>query len=280
LIKKPKIIAQPSVPPASTEPLPPSPPLVKSKRKFYAILGLTCIAILVFALVLIFFVPRGLGETIPYSFNYVVGEKMAYNMSVTVTGTGQSASETGTVEIDVLSFDGANYTLNETTSLTTSGQTQRFSYLVMMNKSGQMVNISNLPSQMQQMDMLGMRPGFGFPSNKTEARVGETWQLPLDLNNSEFNMSGTLNYRFGDIQNFTVPAGTYKAFMIEASTDNIYASAADISVSMNMDGQLHLEYGTCRLLDMNMHATETVTGTQTITMSMNIQMQLTQHFKP
>jgi opacity protein-like surface antigen len=277
------MMAESSGPPVSAEPVPPPPPAppVKSKRKLYAVLGLVCIAVVVSALLLVFFVPRGLGETIPYGFNYTVGEKMTYNMSVTTSGAGQSFSETGTVGIDVLSFDGANYTMNETASLSVLGQSQQFSYTVKMDKSGRIVEISNLPSQMQQMSMFGMMPGFGFPSNKTEARVGETWQLPLNTNYSGIIMSGTMNYKFGDIQNITVPAGTYRAFRIDFSANNVQASTMGVSVSITMNGQLHLEYGTCRVIDMNMQATENMTqGTQTMTMSMNMQMQLTQHIKP
>jgi hypothetical protein len=280
-MRKLEIMIESGTLPVGGEPPPPPLPVppAKSRKKQYTVLGLVSIAIVVSVLVLVFFVPRGLGDTIPYSFNYAVGEKMTYNMSVTASGTGQSFSETGTADIDVLSFDGANYTLNETIFMAILGQTQQFSYTVKMDKSGLMVGLSNLPSQMQEMNsMFGTMPGFGFPSDKTEARVGETWQLPLNQSYSGVTLSGTLNLKFGDIQNVTVPAGTYKAFKIEASTENVHASSLGVSISMDMNGQMYLEYGTCRLLDMNMQATETIAqGTQTITMSMNMQMQLTRH---
>jgi len=283
-MRKLKMSGEPGTLPVGGEPAPPPLPAlpVKSRKKLYAVLGLVGIAILVSAVVLVFFVPRGLGETIPYSFNYVVGEKMTYTMSVSVSGAGQNVAENGTVSIETLSFDGANYTMNETGDLAVQGTPLQFSFIVKMDKSGRIVDISNLPSEMQQMrSLFGMMPGFGFSSNKTEARVGETWQLPVDLNWAGVTLTGTLNYKFGAVLNVTVPAGTYKAFKIDASTDNFHASSAGISISINMNGQLYLEYGTCRLIDLNMQATETaVAGTQTMTMSMNMQMQLTQHIKP
>jgi hypothetical protein len=260
----------------------PAPP-VKSRKRLYALLGLVSIAVVVSVLVLAFFVPPGLGESIPYGFNYTVGEKMTYNMSVSVSGVGQSVSETGALSIETLSFDGTNYTMNETMDLAVQGQApMHFSFIAKMDKSGRLVDISNLPSEMQQMQqMFGTMPGFGFPSDKTKAKVGETWQLPLNMSYSGVIMSGTMNYKFGDVQNVTVGAGTYKAFKIDASTSNFHASTVGVSININMNGQMHLEYGTCRLLDLNMQATETATqGTQTMTMSMNMQMQLTQHIKP
>jgi hypothetical protein len=276
------VLVESDYPPVRGEQLPPPPPApAKSKRRLYAVLGLVCIAVVFSALVLGFLVPGSLGETIPYGFNYVVGEKMTYNMSVGSGAGVQSFSETGTLSIEILGFDGANYTMNETVAFGVQGLTERFSYTVKMDKSGRMVEISNLPSQMQELSsMFGVMPGFGFPSNKTEVRVGETWQLPLNLGSSGSSLSGTLNCKFGNVQNFTVPAGTYKAFRIDEVADNVRASVTGVSVSMDMNGQSYMEYGTCRLLQMNMQVNETLTETQTMTMSMNMQVQLTQHVKP
>jgi hypothetical protein len=151
-----------------------------------------------------------------------------------------------------------------------------------MDKSGRLVDASNLSSDVQQWQgMFGTMPGFGFQSDKTEAKVRETWQLPLNMSVSGITISGTMNCKFGDIQNVTLGAGTYKAFKIDASTGNFHASTTGVSVDMNLNGQMHLEYGTCRLLDLNIQATATTSsGTQTLTMSENMQMQLTQHIKP
>jgi hypothetical protein len=254
----------------------------KPKRKLYALLGISTIAILISVIVLAFFVPRGLGETIPYGFNYSVGEKTTYNMSIAMNGAGQSISENGTFSMEILSFDGENYTINETVVLTVQGTTQQASYTIKMNKQGYMVGFSNLPSEMQQTSsMFGSLPGFGLAADKTEARVGETWQIPLNVAYSGTTMSGTMNFKFGEVQNISVPAGTYKTFKIEASTNNVQVSTESGTINVNMNGQIHLEYGTCHLIDMNMQ--ETMTGIQagqTMTMSLAMQMTLIQHIKP
>ncbi len=233
--------------------------------------------------VITFFVPRGLGETIPYGFNYAVGEKMVYDLSMSVNTGGQSISETGTISMEVLSFDGDNYTINETVSLAVQGVPQQeVSFTIRMNKFGQMTDVSGLPSDMQSIySMFGGVPGFGSAFNKTEARVGESWQLPLDLGNSTFSMSGTINYKFGEVQNVTMAAGPFKIFKIEISTNDVHASISGVSVSLDMHGWVRQEYGTCRPIDMNMETTEIVSGQgQSMTMTISMQMTLRQYIGP
>jgi len=127
----------------SGEPVPPPPPPTsveptrKSRKKLYALLGIVLIAVLISVVVITFFVPRGLGETIPYGFNYAVGEKMVYDLSMSVNVGGQSMSETGTISMEVLSFDGDNYTINETASFAVQGMPQQeVSFTMRMNKFG------------------------------------------------------------------------------------------------------------------------------------------------
>ena len=270
------------------EPVPSPPstsvePTRKSRKKLYALLGIVLIAVLISVVVITFFVPGGLGETIPYGFNYAVGEKMVYDLSLSVNMGGQSTSETGMVSMDILSFDGDNYTINETVSFTVQGMPQQeVSFTLRMNKFGQMTDFSGLPSEMQSIySMFGGVPGFGSAFNRTEARVGESWQLPMNLGNSTFNMSGTINYRFGEVQNVTMAAGTFKTFKIEISTNDVHASMMGVSMSINMHGWIRQEYGTCRAIDMNLEATETASGQgQSMTLTVSMQMTLRQYVKP
>lgn len=246
-------------------------------------MGVVLIAVLISVVVITFFVPRGLGETIPYGFNYAVGEKMVYDLSMSVNMGGRSMSETGALSMEVLSFDGDNYTINETGSFAVQGMPQQeVSFTMRMNKFGQTTDFSGLPSEMQSIySMFGGVLGFGSAFNKTEARVGESWQLPLNLGNSTFSMSGTINYKFGEVQNVTMAAGTYKTFKIEISTNDVHASISGVSVSINMHGWIRQEYGTCRPIDMNLEATAAASGQgQSMTLTMSMQMTLRQYFKP
>ncbi len=270
------------------EPVPSSPPSTsveptrKSRKKLYALLGIVLIAVLISVVVITFFVPRGLGETIPYGFNYAVGEKMVYDLSMTINSGGLNILENGTISMEVLSFDGDNYTINETGSFTVQGMPQQeVSFTTGMNKFGQMTGVSGVPSEMQSIySMFGGVPGFGSAFNRTEARVGESWQLPLDLGNSTFSMSGMMNYKFGEVQNVTMAAGTFKTFKIEISTNDVHASISVVSMSLDMHGWILQEYGTCRLIDMNMETTETASGQgQSMTITISMQMTLRQYIK-
>lgn len=283
-----KVLAESGGSSVSGEPVPPPPPtsvepIRKSRKRLYAVLGIVLVAVLISVVVITFFVPRGLGETIPYGFNYAVGEKMVYDLSLSVNAGGQSMSETGTISMEVLSFDGGNYTINETVAFTVQGMPQQeVSFTVRMNKFGQMTDFSGVPSEMQSIySMFGGVPGFGSAFNKTEARVGESWQLPLDFGNSTFSMSGTMNYKFGEVQNVTMDAGPFKTFKIDISTSDVHASMSGVSMNIDMHGWILQEYGTCRLIDMNMEATETVSGQgQSMTMTMSMQMTLRQYITP
>ena len=271
------VSGEPVPPPASVE------PVRKSRKKLYALLGIVLVAVLISVVVITFFVPRGLGETIPYGFNYAVGERMVYDLSISANAGGQSMLETGTISMEVLSFDGDNYTINETVTLAVQGvQQQEVSFTIGMNKFGQMTDFSGVPSEMQSIySMFGGVPGFGSAFNKTEARVGESFQLPLDLGNSTFSMSGTINYKFVEVQNVTVTAGPFKIFKVEISTNDVHASISGVSVSLNMHGWIRQEYGTCRPIDMNMETTETASGQgQSITMTISMQMTLKQYIQP
>ena len=275
-------LAEPSVPASGGEPVVVTLQPRRFGRKLYALLGVVAVVVVVSVVVFMFFLPRGLGETIPYGFNFAVGEQMTYDMSITISGAGQPVSETGTVGMHVLGFDGENYTINETMRVVVQGISQDVSYTVKMNKTGYITDISGLPAQTQQVYSMFMgMPGFGGVFNKTEARVGETWQVPLNVGNSSFSMAGTINYRFGDIQNITVPAGTIKTFKMEMSTNDAHVSSGSVSMSVNMNGQIHLEYGTCRLVDMNLQESMSSSGMgQTTTASVSMQMSLIQDTRP
>jgi hypothetical protein len=275
-------LAESGAPAAGNEPV--EVPLKPRRfgKKLYALLSVVAVVVVISVVVFMFLIPRGLGEIIPYGFNYAAGEQMTYDISISTTGAGQTVSETGTLGMHVLSFDGENYTINETMRIVVQGISQEASYTVKMNKTGYIADISGFPAQTQQTYSMFMgMPGFGGFFNKTEARVGETWRIPLNMGNSTFSMAGTINYRFGDIQNITVPAGTYKTFKMEISTDDAYVSSGSVSMSVNMNGQIHLEYGTCRLVDMNMQESMSSSGIgQTTTASVTMQMRLIQNTRP
>ena len=251
-------------------------------KKLYVLFGVVAVVVVVCAVAFLFFIPRGLGETIPYGLNYTAGEQMTYDIAINMSSGGQTVSETGTLSIHILSFDGENYTVNETMVVVVQGISQETSFTMKMSKTGYITDFSGLPAEAQQTYSMFMgMPGFGGFMNKTQARVGEIWRIPLSMGNSTFGMGGTVSYRFGDIENITVPAGTYKTFKMEISTEDAYVSSGFTSVGVNMNGQIRLEYGTCRLVDMNMEETMSGSGTgQTSSATVTIQTTLVQDTQP
>jgi hypothetical protein len=279
--------SSPSETPAAPDHAASQPP---SGRRFgkrvYVVLGIVAVVAVVLALVFVFLAPLNVGATIPLSYDYASGEEMTYNVTVTATNaTGQNTTETITIGMDVISFDGENYTVNETVALSFSGGSPTvLSVTEKVNKTGYVTYLNGTA---------GLEQAYFTFSNiwsfrqKTEARVGETWQIPFGFGVSNGTFNGILTYKFGDIQNITVPAGTYRVFKIDISGSNLTATTiapppANMSISQNItiNGQMYLEYGTCRLIQADFQGnTSTRYGDQTIAGAFSEQIRLTKHIK-
>jgi hypothetical protein len=276
--------ASSETPPPAEQPASLPPPSKRSRKKIYAVLGIVAVVTVASALVFAFLVPQSSGTIIPLSYNFTVGDTMTYNVTANETTMGRNSVSIMTLNMDIVSFDGENYTINETFSVSLLGP-QSYSLTEKMNKTGYftITYISGLPAGMNQTNSAGNGPlGFGTFFLKGQARVGETWQVPMGLSNlANIGPPGNLTYKFGDIQNITVPAGTYKVFRIDVSGSNLTMSStmAGVSFSMNMSlsGQEYLEYGTCRPIDFNLQeSASSQSGGQNSTMTSYIQMILAQ----
>jgi hypothetical protein len=248
-------------------------PVRKSRKKLYVLIGVVAVAAVLLAVVFMLSVPQGLGETIPFGYNYTVGERLTYSISITMDAAAGHVVETGSMNMRIVSFDGENYTIDEAVHYDVQGVSQDTSFTLIVNKAGQLVGYSNLPSNLQSTySMIQGTTGVGMALNRTEVRVGETVQIPLNMANSSLTLSGTANYKVGNIENVTVQAGTYKTFKIELSTSDFHISNQGVYMSSSITGELHMEYGTCHVVDLSMQ--ETVTGAGT-TVSLTINMTLT-----
>ena len=264
-----------SAPPVGQESIPPMPPepAKKSRKKLYVLIGVVAVAAVLLAVVFMLSIPQGLGETIPFGYNYTVGERLTYSISITMDAAGRHVVETGSMNMRIVSFDGENYTIDEAVHYDVQGVSQDTSFTLILNKAGQLVGYSNIPSNLQSTySMIQGTTGVGMALNRTEVRVGETVQIPLNMANSSLTLSGTANYKVGNIENVTVQAGTYKTFKIELSTSDFHISNQGVYMSSSITGELHMEYGTCHVVDLSMQ--ETVTGAGT-TVSLTINMILT-----
>lgn len=275
----------PSETPPATEQAPSQPPSSKRPRKrTYAVLGIVAVVAVALALMFVFLTPPNVGTIIPLSYNYTPGEEMTYNMTATVTNaTGQNTSTTATFSMNIISFDGQNYTINETTAMQGPwGSPTSFTITEKMNKTGYATYLNGPAGTQQTYSTFGNIASF---FQKDQARVGETWQVPVNWGNSSYGFNGTFTYKFGDIQEITVPAGTYQVFKIDLSGSNLtmILNTPTMSITENttVNGQMHLQYGTCRLIDYNLQSSVSILqGAQASTQNVSMQMKLVKHTKP
>jgi hypothetical protein len=272
------------------------PPTKQSRKKLWMILGIVILVVVLVSTVAVlnFFALNGQpgdGETLSLGFSYSQGEIMDYSTqitsSLTVDGVPQSSSDstqTATITQEILSADEDTYTIR-TTSRATSSSAGASSYTVTMDKSGKIVDYGNLPAETQQMmQTMSTIPGFGSYFPKKTAKVGESWQIPIDLQFSGMSFQGTVKYKIVDSGSKAVPAGTYDVISIEISAVDleltISSSTESVVFMVDYDGQIDLEQGTCRLiqLDMNVEMTATIDG-ETGVIDSSMQMQLEQHTK-
>jgi len=258
----------PTSPEAIPEAIPEAPPeAVKPRlgRKLYLVIGLVAIAIIAIASIVVFTqLLRGAkGEPVPLGLNYSEGEKMTYEMSMAIEAPGMEETMEGTWEMEVLSFDGENYTIQQTMTI------NRMGYVV------------GLPPELEETfsSLLGV-PGLGSYFTKEEVRVGESWEIPFDIEFSGIDLEGTISYKLSGITSVTVPAGTYEALKINIKSSGLSATIEemDAQITMNINGYVYLENGTCRLIELRLDESATMTAAgQTASMEMTMQMQLIEH---
>jgi hypothetical protein len=272
----------------------------KSRKKLYAVAAIVAVAVIVVALL----VPQG--TAIPLNVDYTVGEKMVYDTTLTMgvenydsaLGSGllgQSPfdmSVNAKQTIEVIDFDGEYYTLNQTTTMTLAGKPFSYSMLQKMNKTGYSTYIFNLG------DAELSVPDTSYASNsyltqllsKSEVKVGDSITIPFPGTLSNMGVTGDLTMTFRGIEDLTVPAGTYKVFRVDITSNDLsmnygssMAAAGLSSVSMNLDMnyQMYMEYGTLRQIKSTMQETVSLqSSAMNYTMVFSMDMILSQHIKP
>jgi hypothetical protein len=219
---------------SSGVPLSPDQPTTQtSKRKFgkklyAAIAGIIAIAVIIAALL----IPQG-AATIPLEVNYTVGEKMVYNTTETMSQKIYNTTMTTlptlndltinmTSTVEVVDFNGEYYTLNHTmtTMFSTSLKPISMSILENVSKTGYSTYI--LPGEAPQAPSnISSSPYLIELLNRPEVKVGDTWTVPLNIGNSSIGMTGDATMMFGGFEDLTVPAGTYKVFRVDMTSNNL-----------------------------------------------------------
>lgn len=256
-----------------------APVAVKSKFRRNLVIGLVALAIIVMASVIMFtqFLPSARGEAVTLGLGYAVGEKMTYEITMTMEAMTVEFSQEATLEMEVLSFDGENYTIRQTLT----AESEEVSFEMKMNKTGHIVGGSGLPSEFEETfsSLFGV-PGFGSYFPEELVRVGESWEMPLDMEFPGIEFEGTISYELSEIDSVEVPAGTYKALQINIEGSDLRMEGEDFQADWNMNGDIYLEKDTCRLLELKFDQSISTTAVgQTVSIEMTMQMQLTEHLK-
>ena len=271
-------------------------------KKLYAIAAIVVIVVIAVALL----IPQG-AATIPLSVEYTVGEKMVYNMIETVTiqmansslpaeYSGYSPYETdinSTEIVEVVDFDGEYYTLNHTITATLGHMPVSMAFIEKVNKTGYTGYFTLGGTEQLWASNMSTDPFVTALLDKPEVKVGDSWQIPMNSGNSNVSMTGEMTITFGGIQDLTVPAGTYKVFRIDVSSNNLSMkiniptttnTSIQNTMKINISGQIYIEYGTCRRIESNMQMIQMTSSSQEVgasaTISTSVQTTLVQHIKP
>jgi len=260
------------------------------KKLIIAIIGVITIAVILIA---VLFVRESTAGVISLGVDYSVGEKLTYDMTVTLSlGLGNVSSTVNanvTLTVEVLSFDGETYTLNYTVvipkdnpnvTLTNPNVNSR---VVEVQKNEMVTLLALMPVAVQAAvsgDENVNAPLLMAVFDKSQARVGDTWQIPLNAEGSSTSSFQMLTVTFNAIKDLTVQAGTFRVFSLDFSSS--YQNQSDSTVmTAELSGQANLEYGSCKQIQSNLQITmSSQTGGLGYSIGMVVTSTLTQDRKP
>ena len=302
IINSLKLFAVPSEPAPASEAAATQTPKRRFGKKLYVVLAAVAIVIIAAA----FFIPQG-EATIPLSVDYAVGEKMAYDSTITMSldsnlfGASLQVPNNLTLDsqqtIEVVGFDGDNYLLNHTTTMDVLGKPVSFSVNEKMNKTGYSTYLFSTGDTQTEISTSSLAGDSYLAQllNDPQAKVGETFTVPYPSINSNIQTTGDLTVKFSAIQDLTVSAGTFRVFRIDITSDNLQMTinipqtqsggisipASSITANLNLNYQVYLEYGTMRQIQSNMQETTALQSSAiNMTLQMGMDMTLKQDLKP
>jgi len=228
----------------------------------------------------------GEAEAVTLGLSYVEGEEMTYELEMAMEMMGTNLSFAMTYTMEVLDVEDEMYTVRTTFSL----MEQTFSLTTRINQTGHTVEFLDAPPEFEQsMSYVSFMPGNGFYFPGEMARVGDSWQIPVDMRTEQFNLTGTMDAKITETGEITVQAGTYEVFKLEISSDvrmvappPEYANVTEpIGMNMTMEGYEYFEKGTCRVIEAKIEMTMDMSMMgMTVSIPMTLNMELTEHILP
>jgi len=220
---------------------------------------------------------------VPEGGVYIVREKMTYKQTVTHEMNNGTSSFDYTLAVEVVGFDGEHYTL-EHKKWGALYPTHSSSYTTKTDLRGNTIKFENFPVEPD--DPFNLFPVYGtevpFPSEDVD--VGESWQIPIDIEREGVKVDATMNYTLSEITTVTVPAGTYEVLKIQAEVPDFVATGIvdgkETHSESTFSSYILLEKGSHLLVEYNtVQLTTETTVSSTRSGKTITQMQLTQHTK-
>jgi hypothetical protein len=249
-------------------------------------------------------IPQG-AAIIPLNVEYTVGERMVYDVTETMSmqmsnstigstlgfgGTNNTLTMSMKTTVDVVDFDGEVYTLNHTLTTELLGKPLSISYLEKVNKTGYSTMLFPGAVEALPANLSSENPILTGILGKSEVKVGDTWEIPLNANNASIGLTGSLTLTFKGIQDITVPAGTYKVFKVDMTSNNLgmhtsaaspYGGTTIVSITMSVSGEYYIQYDTGRQIEYTTQMTtqSQAMGINSIT-TISAQTTLSQYSEP
>ncbi len=269
----------------------PEKPTIQAKKRFgkkvyIAISAIVIIAVIVVAVLL---VPPGNADVITLGVHYSPGEKLTYAITTSTSSqygnTSTNLSAQSTLTIEVISLNGDTYNLNYTTTSSSLGYSFTTSRQMEVKQTDIVNLLTLLPVALQQYTTNSTSPMETAVFNQTTAKVGDTWQIPLNIPGSNSTQM-EITVKFVDIQNLAVKAGTFKVFRIDFSqtNPNVQQNSKNLPLNLNyaVSGTSYLEFGTSKQIQSTLELTMTsllgITSNSNTTISFTST--LTQDSKP
>jgi hypothetical protein len=257
-----------------------------SNQKFGKKLYITVAAIIIIGVITaaIFVVPSGEPEIISLRVHYLPGEKLTYDVLVSsssqIDNSSTSFAAPSTLTVEVVSINGDTYTLNYTTTPRVASNSTATSYLMDV-KEADMVNLFTLlpvafqqyPEYAEYVENTGCtNPLETAFFTQSEAKVGDTWQLPVIFAVST-TPDAEITVKFAATQSLEVKAGTFEVFRIEFTQTSAQQSQIqfDSMYDIDVSGESYLEFGSCKQVkskvQFNMTTSPDVNGSYTSAVS-------------
>jgi len=240
-----------------------------SNKRFGKKLHVAVAAIIIIAVVTasIFLMPSSEAETISLDAQYVLGEKLTYDITISSSSQNGNSSTNfstqSTLTVEVVSINEDTYTLNYTTTSGTAGTSTATSYLMDVKETDMINLFTLLPVAFQQYPDFAEYADSNTPIdtaffNQSKAKVGDTWRIPATCTVTA-TPEAEINVKFVAIQNLAVKAGNFKVFKIEFTRTSSQQSQnqPDNLEYAGVSGESYLEFGSCKQVQSTVQFTMT-----------------------